>query len=99
MALSRALGGRSPDDGIRVVGVNPGLIGTDRAQFMLEGWSASEFGTPDRWKEIMETMDLPFRRMGTSEEVADTVAFLASPLAGYISGTIVTVDGGASNRN
>lgn len=99
MALTRALGGRSPDDGIRVVGLNPGLIATDRAEFMLKGWSQSRFGTPDRAQEVLDGMDLPFGRMGTAEEVGDTVAFLASPLAGYISGTIVTVDGGAANRN
>jgi len=37
--------------------------------------------------------------MATAGEVADVVAFLASPRAGYISGTVVTVDGGGSNRN
>ena len=32
--------------------------------------------------------------MGTAQEVADLMAFLASPRAGYITGTIVTIDGG-----
>mgnify|MGYP001364191292 CR=1 FL=1 len=41
---------------------------------------------------------IPAGRMGTPKEVADTVAFVASPRASYISGTIVTVDGGAANR-
>jgi NAD(P)-dependent dehydrogenase (short-subunit alcohol dehydrogenase family) len=32
--------------------------------------------------------------MGTDKEVADVIAFLASPRAGYITGTVVTIDGG-----
>ncbi len=84
---------------MRVVAVNPGLIATDRAHFMLRGYSQSAFGTPDRWQESLQKLDLPFGRMGEVREVADTVAFLASPRAAYISGTVVTVDGGAANRH
>jgi 3-oxoacyl-[acyl-carrier protein] reductase len=99
MSLTRALGARSPDHGVRVVGVNPGLTATDRAQFMLEGWSRDAYGTPDRWQDFIAKLDLPFGRMGEAKEVADVIAFLASPRASYVSGTIVTVDGGAANRN
>jgi len=42
---------------------------------------------------------LPFGRMGEPREVADVVAFLASPRSSYVSGTIVTVDGGSVNRS
>lgn len=48
MALTRALGGRSPDFAVRVLGVNPGLTAADRATFMLKGWSQQRVGTPDR---------------------------------------------------
>ena len=99
MGMTRALGGRSPDFGVRVVGVNPGLTNTERAERMLKGWSASAHGTPERWQEVMAGMDLPFGRMGEASEVAAVVAFLASERASYVSGTIVTVDGGAANRN
>ena len=98
MAFTRALGARSPDAGVRVVGVNPGLTATDRAVTMLRTWSIQRHGEPDRWSEVEQALGLPFGRMGTPREVADVVAFLASPRAGYVSGTIVTVDGGASNR-
>jgi 3-oxoacyl-[acyl-carrier protein] reductase len=98
MGLTRALGGRSPDHNVRVVAVNPGLTETDRAVTMLQTWSRTQFGTPDRWREALANRNLPFGRMGTSREVADMVAFLASPRAGYISGTVVTVDGGNVNR-
>ncbi len=98
MGLTRALGGRSPDFGVRVVGVNPGLTATGRATTMLRGWSRSRFGTEDRWQEVEADLKLPFGRMGTAAELGDMIAFLASPRASYVSGTIVTVDGGASNR-
>jgi len=99
MGLTRALGAQGPDFGIRVVGVNPGLIATERATMMLRGWSQSAYGTPERWREFQESMDLPFGRMGEPREVADVVAFLASPRSSYVSGTIVTVDGGTANRS
>jgi 3-oxoacyl-[acyl-carrier protein] reductase len=99
MGLTRALGARSTDFGVRVVGVNPGLTNTERASRMLKGWSENVHGTPDRWQEMLGDLDMPFGRMGEPREVADVVAFLASTRASYVSGTIVTVDGGAVNRN
>lgn len=99
MGLTRALGARSPDFNVRVVAVNPGLIATDRAYMMLKSYSQTAYGTPDRWQDSLRRMDLPFGRMGEVREVADTVAFLASPRASYISGTVITVDAGAANRH
>jgi len=99
MGMTRALGGRAPDFGVRVVGVNPGLTNTERAERMLKGWSTNAHGTPERWQEVMADMNLPFGRMGEASEVAAVVAFLASERASYVSGTIVTVDGGATHRN
>ena len=98
IGLTKALGGRSPDFGVRVVGVNPGLTRTERADTMLRRWSEMKFGTPERGEDYLAEMDLPFGRMGSAEEVADLVVFLASPRASYISGTVVTVDGGAAHR-
>lgn len=99
MGMTKALGARSPDHGIRVVGVNPGLVATERAERMLRGWSTTAYGTAERWQEFLQKLDLPFGRMGEPSEVAAIVAFLASPRASYISGTVVTIDGGAANRN
>jgi len=99
MALTRTLGGRSPDFGIRVVGINPGLTATNRATVMLSAWSQQRFGTPDRGDEVLTSMKLPFGRMAEPQEVADLVAFAASPRAGYISGTVLTIDGGAAHRD
>jgi NAD(P)-dependent dehydrogenase (short-subunit alcohol dehydrogenase family) len=96
MAFTQALGGASTDHGIRVVGVNPGLIATDRMKDMMSGRALKEFGDATRWRELIG--DRPFGRPGEPEEVADVVTFLASDRAGYVSGTIVTVDGGGTTR-
>jgi len=97
MHFTRALGGHAPADNIRVVGVNPGLVATDRMTFLLKKRAADTFGDESRWQEFLA--GLPFGRAAEPEEVADLVAFLASPRASYMSGTIVTIDGGVNSRS
>ena len=97
MAFTRALGGESVDYGVRVVGVNPGKINTERMQKILENQAERLLGDRNRWPEI--TKSSPLGRLGRPEEIADAVTFLASPRASYISGTIVTIDAGLSARN
>src|SRR4051812_223651 len=92
MALTRALGRSSTTDGIRVVGINPGPVATARHQMLARARAESELGNAERWREFYNTM--PFGRAGRPEEIAYAVAFLASPLSGYTSGTILTIDGG-----
>ena len=99
MAFTRSVGSKAPDAGVRVVGVNPGYTATERAESQLRVFSEQRFGTPDRWREVERDLNLPFGRMARPDEIADVVAFLVSPRASYVSGTIVTVDGGATNRN
>ncbi len=93
---ARALGGAAPADGLRVVGINPGPILTDRLETLLRRRAQDTLGDAERWRETMAAM--PFGRAGRVEEVAALVAFLASDLSGYTSGTIVTVDGGMASR-
>jgi len=97
MAFTRALGGRALDDGLRVVGINPGSTLTDRLEGRARGEAGERFGDPDRWQELFAEM--PAGRPGRPEEIAWLTAFLASPRSAYTSGTIVTVDGGSANRN
>jgi hypothetical protein len=92
MAFTKALGKQAPRDGMRVVGINPGLVATDRVEVMLRGRARREFGDEARWPEFLK--HLPFGRPATPQEIADAVAFLASPRSGYTSGTILTIDGG-----
>ena len=98
MAFTRALGGRSLlDDNIRVVGINPGPVETDRMVTLLKGQAQAKWGDDGRWREL--TASMPLGRGARPREIADLMAFLASERAGYTSGVVYTVDGGMSARN
>ena len=56
MALCVALGGESVDKGVRVVGVNPGLIETERMVTLSEARAEQKFGDKTRWREFLENM-------------------------------------------
>ncbi len=100
MAFTRALGSESVDHGIRVVGVNPGRIETERQIGHFKEQALQQFGDESRWPELQSRViaSLPFGRAGKPSEVSDLVTFLASARASYISGTIVTIDAGSSLR-
>ncbi len=93
MGFTRALGRQAPADGLRVVAINPGPVATDRLIMLQRDRAAKTLGDAERWRELLSGM--PFGRAATPEEIGHAVAFLASPLSGYTSGTILTIDGGA----
>lgn len=97
MAFTRAIGGSSPDFGVRVLGVNPGPVLTERVEVLGRKRAAALLGDENRWQERFAQM--PFGRPATCDEIAATVVFLASDLSAYTSGTIVTIDGGMANRH
>jgi 3-oxoacyl-[acyl-carrier protein] reductase len=92
MAFTRALGGRSMREGIRVVAVNPGLIKTERLEKLIRSVAESRLNDPDRWEELLPSTPPP----GEPQDIANMVAFLVSDRAKYVTGTVVTVDGGTT---
>ena len=77
-ALARELG----KDGIRVNAVAPGITATDMVaaldQSIIQRMSAG----------------IPLRRLGTAEDVANAFLYLASDMASYVTGEVLSVDGG-----
>ena len=96
MAFTKALGGSSLDHGIRVVGVNPGPVDTERIVKLLKRRAIDWYGDESRWRELRKRY--PLERPATVAEVADVIVFLASERCGYVSGTVLTIDGGIASR-
>lgn len=84
--LSRGLAVEMGPVGVRVNAVAPGYIATPMTRENL--------AKPEVLDPIMTR--LPLKRLGTASEVADVVVFLASDAARYVTGAVVTVDGGYS---
>lgn len=87
--LTRVAALEYASDGIRVNAVRPGFVLTPMHDFALEAMGGA---TPDNISSI-EAM-IPLRRRAEPEEVAEAVAWLCSDDASYITGEILTVDGG-----
>lgn len=96
IALTKALGAESLDKGVRVVGVSPGQIATERLERQQRIKAEHTLGDADRWREMLT--HLPQGRPGTVEECASVIAFLTSARAGWVSGSVLTVDGGMHAR-
>ena len=96
IAFTGALGGRSTDSGVRVVGIAPGATMTDRIITLSKSRAKTKFGDENRWQEMMAGLSLG--RAGHPEEIADLAVFCASPRGGYLSGSTLDVDAGAQFR-
>jgi NAD(P)-dependent dehydrogenase (short-subunit alcohol dehydrogenase family) len=96
MAFTCAMGGTAPRDNLRVIGINPGPVLTERLLTLMKTRAGSQFGDAERWPELMAGM--AFGRAATPEEIAWMVAFVASDKSAYTTGSIITIDGGGSSR-
>ena len=92
LAFTRALGMESVNHGVRVLAVNPGATETDRQIVRWKKKAAAELGDENRWPELLAPY--PFGRLARPAEIASLITFLASDQATYVSGTVVTADGG-----
>jgi 3-oxoacyl-[acyl-carrier protein] reductase len=93
VGLVKSLANEFGKDGILVNNVAPGYTDTDRLKDLAKARSATQGKTE---KEIAESWaaDIPLKRLGEPREVADTIVWLASERASYITGQTVLVDGG-----
>src|SRR4029079_6663022 len=89
LGLMRSAAVHGAERGIRVNGVAPGVVLTDLV-------AGSPEGAADATRRAHIT---PQRRPGTTDEVADLIAFLLSDNAGFMTGEMVSIDGGATAMN
>ena len=97
MSFTKALGSNSLEDNIRVIGVNPGPVETERIYKILKNRSLKIFGDENHVQELLKRY--PLGRPAHVREISDLIAFLISEKSGYTSGTVFTVDGGISSRS
>ncbi len=95
--MTKSMGGRSVDEGVRVVGVNPGAVETEFWRRIHMGRAKKMLGDAARWRDVIPK-DYPFGRPATQQEVANVIVFLASDRASYVSGEVLNVDGGMLHR-
>jgi 3-oxoacyl-[acyl-carrier protein] reductase len=84
VGLTRTLGEAWASDGIRVNGIAPGLVDTKLTKVTT--------ANPERLEGAIA--NIPLKRLGTPPDMAGAALFLASPLAAYIVGQTIVVDGG-----
>jgi len=82
--LARSLAWELGASGIRVNSISPGWVDT--------ALTADYLADPASRREVEDT--IPLGRVGTPDDIADLVSFLASPRASYITGTSIRIDGG-----
>jgi 3-oxoacyl-[acyl-carrier protein] reductase len=83
-SFTKALGKGFAQNGVRVVGVHPPSTRTDRIITLMKAQAKAKFGDESRYEELMGNVIEP-------EQVGDTVAFLASPRAGQLSGVVLNL--------
>ena len=83
-AFTKGIGKRSGEHGVRVLGVHPPNTRTDRVLTLMKAQAKAKFGDECRYEELLRSVIEP-------QQVGDTVAFLASPRAGQLSGIVLNL--------
>jgi len=91
--FSKALACEVAGEGITVNVVSPGLIDTDRLEELFDHLATESGRTPQEEREALGSA-IPVGRIGTPQELARAVAYLASVSAAYVTGITLRVDGG-----
>jgi len=87
-ATVRGLARPLATEGIRINAIAPGNI------LSADGTWARKIAENKSAVDEMLAREVPLRRLGTPQEIADIVAFLASPRAAFVTGTVIVADGG-----
>lgn len=93
VGVAKMLSNELGKDNITVNNIAPGFILTDRIKETI--FKDAKAGANTEALLAERAKDIPLKRIGKPEELGALVAFLASPLAGYITGTTIQIDGGA----
>jgi len=93
LGFAKSLSNQIAAYGITVNSVCPGYTKTERVDRLAQSSAEAGKGTVEEFYARLEA-EIPMRRIGTTEEFGQTVAFLASEGAGYITGTALQIDGG-----
>jgi 3-oxoacyl-[acyl-carrier protein] reductase len=92
-ALAKAFSERGTTDGIQVNSVSPGAIITGRRLSMIErAAEAKKISVEAAKQQFLEQAGIS--RFGEAEEIADVMAFVVSPAARWMTGTVLRMDGG-----
>jgi len=96
IGFTNAMGAHALEDGMRVLGICPGAVQTERITTLLKTKAREEKGDENRWQDYFAGM--PLNRPAKVEEVADVSVYLCSDRAAWLTGITINVDGGAANR-
>lgn len=93
IGLTKSLAAELGTENIRVNSILPGWTSTNRTESLLTNWSGQHNTTPEQEREQI-TRNIPLGRFGDPKEFGNVAAFLVSPMASYVTGLMMQVDGG-----